>query len=560
MTTIEFFYSQSIMQALGWTLLHFVWQGALIALLLAAALAILSRRSATLHYAVACGAMVLMLSTPLATFWLLLASPKEEAPAHVTDLKDRAIRQVEMGRGGTTAIETDRQPAWQIRMASRISPYLSWVISVWLGSVFVLTLRLVVSWKCAHNRKDRGTRPIEARYQETLAEIQRQLRVSRPVALLESTIAQVPMVIGWLRPVLLIPTGVLTGLTQEQLRAIIAHELAHIHRHDYLVNLLQSVVETLLFYHPAVWWVSRLIRDEREHCCDDIAIKVQCDALTYARALTRLESLRSDQPGIAVAATGRSLLCRIQRLVQDQGRRPNRISMCPAGVIVLCLLVTTGSGMGGSLLYKTVDLQQESQVKYAPGTPEEKAAEAMDLIIKTLKGRSFELDGRVSEALEQIKASGSIEPVLAALKNHDGQTREKAAWVLGNLEDARAVELLIVTLEDGDWRGQHTVAWALGMIRDARAVEPLIRGVKTGNPDVRQASAWSLGMIGDSRAVEPLIDQLKHQSSDVRHGAAWALGLIGDKRAIEPLRTILRDPDLEVRAVVSQSLARLANR
>ena len=114
------------------------------------------------------------------------------------------------------------------------------------------------------------------------------LGIRRPVRLLESARVQVPVVIGALRPVLLLPASALTGLAPAQVEAVLAHELAHIRRHDYPVNLLQSAAETLLFYHPGVWWLSARIRAEREHCCDDIAVRVCGDAVGYAEALTSI--------------------------------------------------------------------------------------------------------------------------------------------------------------------------------------------------------------------------------------------------------------------------------
>jgi beta-lactamase regulating signal transducer with metallopeptidase domain len=132
-----------------------------------------------------------------------------------------------------------------------------------------------------------------------------------------------------------LPVGALTGLTTQQLKTIIAHELAHIRRHDYLINLLQAMIETLLFYHPAVWWVSRRIRQEREHCCDDLAVAMCGDALTYARALLEMERLRSAGPQLAVAANGGLLMDRIQRLVSGQPQQTNRFTGLGASIIAL---------------------------------------------------------------------------------------------------------------------------------------------------------------------------------------------------------------------------------
>ncbi len=125
---------------------------------------------------------------------------------------------------------------------------------------------------------------------------------------------------GWIRPALLLPAATLAGLTPQQLEAVLAHELAHILRYDYVVNMLQTVVETLLFYHPAVWWASGRMRQERELCCDDLAVSACGDALCYARALTRLERLRVGAPahaGLALGSTGGSLLYRIRRIMGE---------------------------------------------------------------------------------------------------------------------------------------------------------------------------------------------------------------------------------------------------
>ena len=114
----------------------------------------------------------------------------------------------------------------------------------------------------------------------------------------------VPTVVGWLRPAVILPVAALANLSPAQVEAVLAHELAHIRRHDYLVNLFQTLAETLLFYHPAVWWLSARIRTEREHCCDDVAVAVSGDAVGYARALAELEAWRVGTPGMALAATG----------------------------------------------------------------------------------------------------------------------------------------------------------------------------------------------------------------------------------------------------------------
>jgi hypothetical protein len=145
------------------------------------------------------------------------------------------------------------------------------------------------------------------------------LAIRHAVRLLESAAVQVPAVVGSLRPVILLPVSALSGLTTEQVEMVLAHELAHVRRHDFLLNLLQTVVETLLFFHPAVWWMSRRVRVEREHCCDDLAVAVCGDPARYARALARLEELRTEPLPLAMAADGGSLLERVRRLAGQGG-------------------------------------------------------------------------------------------------------------------------------------------------------------------------------------------------------------------------------------------------
>ena len=159
--------------------------------------------------------------------------------------------------------------------------------------VLVLSLRLLGGWVLTlmlARRAVRAVSPIRSRPRR--GEMARRLELQRRFAVLESAAVSVPTLVGWVRPVVLLPASALAGLSPQcSCEAVLAHELAHVRRHDYLVNLLQSVVETLLFYHPAVWWVSAEVRAEREHCCDDLAVEVCGDRLVYVSALAELTSM-----------------------------------------------------------------------------------------------------------------------------------------------------------------------------------------------------------------------------------------------------------------------------
>jgi hypothetical protein len=195
----------------------------------------------------------------------------------------------------------------------------------------------------AQRLRHSGVSPAPPEWQERAIRLMQRLAISTPVRVCESAIAEVPSVIGWLRPVVLIPASALSGLSPEQLETILAHELAHVRRHDYLINLLQTAIETLLFYHPAVWSVGNRIRAERENCCDDLAVEVCGDAFVYARALADLEQLRHTGHRFALAATDGGLLRRISRVLGQRAERPaagSRSYWLPA--LLMVLIATVG--------------------------------------------------------------------------------------------------------------------------------------------------------------------------------------------------------------------------
>jgi TonB family protein len=283
----------AVSQALSAALLHFVWQGTAVALLVWIALLLLRNRAPGARYAASCAALALMAALPAATIWILFERP--------VALSGSIAFIIPPARSVISA-----SPAEWLALARQ------WILPVWAFGVAVFAIRFALAW-----RHVAALRRVADRAESALADavsgLARRMSVTRPVRVLVSRLAEAPSVVGWLRPAILMPAAALAGLDAAQLQAILAHELAHIRRHDYLVNMLQTIVETLLFYHPAVWWVSARMRHERELCCDDLAVRHCGDAIGYARALTRLERIRA-VPEPAVAANGGSLLYRIQRL------------------------------------------------------------------------------------------------------------------------------------------------------------------------------------------------------------------------------------------------------
>jgi beta-lactamase regulating signal transducer with metallopeptidase domain len=327
--------SQPWVERLGWTLLHFLWQGVLIARLFALTRALGGRAcSAQTRYVLACAALLAMAIAPVVTF-SLIGSGSTLIPANASAWSARpfaaADSQVAIG-------------AWHMPLPAISQQALPWIVTAWLGGALLFCVRLAGGWALAARMRSAGSsRPAPPEWQRQLDELILRVGVSRPVRLLVSSLAQAPLVIGFLRPAILMPVGALAGLPVEQIEALLAHELAHIRRHDYLVNLLQSVAEALLFYHPSVWWLSNEIRAERELCCDDVAVAVSGDVLTYARALTAVESQRPARLRTAMAANGGSLSCRIRRLL-DPSQAMAQTQPGPGTAAALGILLIAGIG------------------------------------------------------------------------------------------------------------------------------------------------------------------------------------------------------------------------
>lgn len=317
--TIEGLLGAPLVDRLGGALLHSLWQGAAVGLVLAAVLAALRRAPAASRYWCACAALGLMVILPAIRFARGDAREGErriEATSPAPPIPSAPASAMESSGAGD---KTGGPSSWDPRVASMIAKAtrssLPVLVAAWLTGVVLLSARLLGGWIWLARLVRRGSGPLAGPLAAAVERLRPMLRVGRPVRLLEARATAVPMVVGWLRPAILIPASALSGLTPGEWEAILAHELAHVRRHDYLVNLLQCVAETLLFYHPAAWWTSRAIRAEREHCCDDLAVSACGGRAAYARALLALERLRPRRADLVPTASGGSLLARIRRVL-----------------------------------------------------------------------------------------------------------------------------------------------------------------------------------------------------------------------------------------------------
>jgi GWxTD domain-containing protein len=312
--------------ALGWTLAHSLWEGALVALVLGAALLVL--RSSSARYIAGCAAMLALLIGFLLTFRIVLAEQRILGALGQV----HAIPNIPAGLGDGLIVAANKR--------FHAADYLPWLAPIWIAGVLFFHLRGLASWIAARRLRHKGVCVAAASWQSRLDHLAVQLRLSRPVTLFESCLAEVPVVIGYVRPVILVPVGLLAGLPAGQIESILLHELAHIRRHDYLVNLMQILVESLVFYHPAVWWISGVMRTERENCCDDLVVATQGDALGYAAALTALERNRGGAREAVLAVTGGSLVKRVRRLlIQPEGPRSALTPVFSAAALTVTVAV-----------------------------------------------------------------------------------------------------------------------------------------------------------------------------------------------------------------------------
>jgi beta-lactamase regulating signal transducer with metallopeptidase domain len=325
--------TEDFVRTVGWVLVHFLWQGTALASALYVALALC--RTANSRYAAGLGTLLIMTACPFVTFALLVAHS-------VPTPEGMVMRQT------ATAIQTAVAAS---PLGTGVKPFdwLTVLVAAWFAGVFLFSLRAAGGCLMVERLRRESAIVTEDLLQKCAA-IQQRLGLSRKVQYRQSELIDSPSAIGWLRPMVLLPIAAIAGLSPRQLEAVIAHELAHIQRFDYLANIVQIAAETLLFYHPAVWWVNRSIRREREHCCDDAAVVICGDAADYARALTTLEQWRGT-PTLVLAATGGSLRARVARVLGMPRLRTSapRAGAAVAGVICAATVLFAGTRITGTV-------------------------------------------------------------------------------------------------------------------------------------------------------------------------------------------------------------------
>jgi beta-lactamase regulating signal transducer with metallopeptidase domain len=308
--------------AIGWTIVHSLWQWTLVGGLAALILGLLPRARAQTRYAVGCAALAAMMLAALVTGSMALLTV--DAP-----LRHRALYAFD---GALIMPEVFAHGASILRLAAVL-----WLLGLGAGIG-----RLAIEWRRVRRLRSHGLSELDQVSAAAVAELIRDMGIERPVNVQHSALAAVPMVLGWRRPHILLPAGSAGLLTSHQRRAILAHELGHVRRGDFVANLLQAVVDVTAFHHPAARWLSRSVRTEREFACDDMAVAVTRDVRAYAHALAALEDARADCR-LAVAAASGTLLDRVQRLAGTRQRvfTPVRGALACAGAMIVAAALFT---------------------------------------------------------------------------------------------------------------------------------------------------------------------------------------------------------------------------
>ena len=523
--TIEMFLLHPMVQALGWSLLHFLWQGALLALALGMFLWIAPASAARRRYAAAASALLLM-PAMLAITVLRGFVPRTPPIATAPPL----YLSPSLPLGGILIAPAPSHPGIGIS---------GWAVGLWLLGVLLLSVRAAGGWMRAQ-RLTRRVGPTTAGLEQMLDTLKRRLRVSAPVRLCASALVEVPTVIGWLRPYILLPVTALTGLNDSQIAAILAHELAHIRRHDYIVNLLQTVIETVFFYHPCVWWVSKQIRQEREHCCDDIAVAIAGSPAEYAAALAELEQIRGAE--LALAATGGDLLHRIRRVLgqpPSQSRVSSSLGTLAAAIVVLSLAFAPSVHSQAQTpapvpAPKPASKQTQPQTAAAPQPPPAPRPEPRPApagLIRDLISADSTQAPEIAQALAQAQIQVSQLNGLLA-DNAPERTPE---------ERAKIVDLLI-RLYDSEKSSdmKASILSYMALEGDKRASDKLL-SIAQSDPNEEMRLAALSFIARSENSFDTLASLYDHQTNDdMRMALLSYIGLSNDPRATDKLMSIVQ--------------------
>ncbi len=327
MDFINQFLPENILNALGWTVVHSLWQAFIIALLLSAYL-LATKAGARQRYFAGFVALGATLLSATATFLILFNQTGIDASPEIWP--------------------ADGQLPGRYFIENTPSGFQGWfdgnmpfIVTMWFMGMAFFILKMLGGLLYIQRLKTKHLMALPDHWQSLMHKIQRELGITKTIALKASALVKAPMVVGWLKPIVLMPIAAINNLSTQQVEAILAHELSHIARHDFVLNILQSTVEALFYFNPAVWWISARIRTERENCCDDMAVALCGNSIAYAKALVSLQEMHQARPVLALSFSKNKnqLLLRIQRILQSPDKKSNVMEKITATVLLLAAFI-----------------------------------------------------------------------------------------------------------------------------------------------------------------------------------------------------------------------------
>jgi bla regulator protein blaR1 len=357
MNLIESLLSAEFIRAFAWTLFHSLWQGGLLALVAFGLMIILRKHRPAIRYMILYTVLMLLPVFFAGTFLMTYNPGNVDNNTKVANAGSSWNQENALNSANPGISEDATKQAWYSHPAHVFENQAKWLVLIWFAGFFIFLLRFSGSILYVYRLKNYQVYSVDEHWNTNLNRLSGRIGLHQQVKLAESALARIPMTIGYLKPVILLPLGTLSGIPPQQIDAILLHELSHIMRKDYLMNIIQSVIELLFFYHPVTWWLSGLIRQEREHICDDLAISVNQDHINYIKALTTMEEINSKSPLLASAMMGskKKLLFRVKRLLNPVKLRKG-LGEGIIAFILLIGLVSTLSLNALSIIPSTYDL------------------------------------------------------------------------------------------------------------------------------------------------------------------------------------------------------------
>lgn len=325
--------SEKVTHALGWTVLHAMWQVSLLALIMAIVLWFLKNKSAKIRYTVGCATLFLMLGISQVTFLYQFLNYQPIEPINTT----AEVNQEMPIPNESFILMLSSESNWTEKIVTYLNDNIQMIVAFWVLGFILFAIRLFGGLKYISKIRKTAEYTIDPKWDLIVQNLAKRFPIKKGVQLAESAMVQVPMILGFFKPLILFPIGTLNNLDPKEVEAILAHELGHVFRNDYLVNILQSIVDVFFYFHPAAWWVSSQIRIERENCCDDLAIEVTNCSLTYAKALVSIKESSMSAPMMAmtIMKDDKKLLNRIKRILNQ----PTQNTHAMEKLITSCLLL-----------------------------------------------------------------------------------------------------------------------------------------------------------------------------------------------------------------------------